>query len=187
MLISQKKLSGLLLFIGSTIGFIGIIIAETQYPNYSTANNFISDLGVGTSARIFNTALIIGGLLGVAGSFFLYRALGKRGLPVLVGLSALGSFIVGVFPESTGIPHLIGALLVFVAGGLSSIMAYRHTISPFRQVSLLLGVFTLGAFGLLFTGNNLGLGGGGMERMVTYPNIMWSFGFSGYLMANQTS
>jgi hypothetical protein len=29
----------------------------------------------------------------------------------------------------------------------------------------------------------LGLGAGGMERMVVYPVLLWSIGFGGYLMA----
>ncbi len=184
MILSSKKIAGLLIFAGSAIGFIGIIIAETRTPNYSTANNYISDLGIGPSAAIFNISLIVGGLLGMFGAFFLNRGMDKRVLPVLVGLASLGSFLVGVFPEDTGVPHIIGAAITFLAGGLASVFAYRFTVTPFRQVSIVLGALTLSAFILLFTGNNLGLGAGGMERMVAYPSILWSFGFSGYLMAD---
>ncbi len=182
MAFNNKKLAGLLLSSGSIIGFLGIIIAETRYPNYSTANNFISDLGIGPPATIFNTALIIGGLLGLAGAYFLGRSMKNR-FSVLVGLSALGSFLVGVFPEDTGAPHSIAALLTFVAGGLAAITAYRHTQTPFRQVSVVLGAIVLVAFALLLVGVHLGLGAGGMERMIAYPNILWSIGYGGYLMA----
>ena len=184
MTINSKKLAGLLLSAGSITGFLGIIIAETGYPNYSTANNFISDLGIGPSAAIFNAALITGGLLGIVGVFFVSRWLKNRFFVGLLGLSALGSFLVGVFPEDTGIPHIIAALLAFIAGGLAALTAYRHTQTPFRQVSVVLGATALLAFTLLLTGVHLGLGAGGMERMVAYPNILWSISFGGYLMAD---
>jgi hypothetical protein len=31
----------------------------------------------------------------------------------------------------------------------------------------------------------LGLGAGGMERMIVYPALMWLAGFGGYLVAQQ--
>jgi hypothetical membrane protein len=166
---SNKNLAGLLLFAGSTIGFLGIIIAETQYPNYSTANNFISDLGIGTT-----------------GAYFLSRSLKNRLFPVLVGLSSLGSVFVGVFPEDTGIPHAIAALLAFIAGGVAAIISYRYLKTPFRYVSVALGALSLLSFILFLTGIHLGLGAGGMERMIAYPNIIWSIGFGGNLMADST-
>lgn len=184
MTINSKKPAGLLLSAGSIIGFLGIIIAETGYPNYSTANNYISDLGIGPSAAIFNAALIMGGLLGLVGVFFLSRWLKNRFFMGLLGLSALGSFLVGVFPEDTGIPHIIAAFMAFIAGGLAASTAYRHTKAPFRQVSVVLGATSLLAFALLLTGVHLGLGAGGMERMIAYPNLLWSIGFGGYLMAD---
>ena len=131
MTINSKKLAGLLLSAGSIIGFLGIIIAETGYPNYSTANNYISDLGIGSSAAIFNAALIIGGLVGMVGVYFLNRSFKNRFFMGLLGLSALGSFLVGVFPEDTGIPHIIAALMTFIAGGLAALTAYRHTQDAF--------------------------------------------------------
>jgi hypothetical membrane protein len=183
MMFNSKKIGGLLLSAGSIIGFLGIIIAETGYPNYSIADNFISDLGIGPSAAVFNAALIIGGLLGLAGVFFLSRVSKSKFFMVLLGLSAFGSFLVGVFPEDTGIPHIIAALMAFIAGGLAAMTVYRYTQTPFRQFSVVLGVTALSALVLLFSGVHLGLGAGGMERMVAYPNILWGISFGGYLMA----
>ena len=183
MTFSNKKLAGLLLFIGTTIGFFGIIIAETRTPNYSTANNYISDLGIGPSATIFNAALIIAGALGAASAYFLHRTFKTKLFPTLVGLSSLGSLGVGLFPENTGIPHVIAALLVFILGGLAAIISYRFTKTPFAQVSVALGAITFLAFILLVTDITLGLGAGGMERMIAYPSMLWSIGFGGYLMA----
>ena len=184
MLFDNKKIAGLLLSAGSIIGFLGIIIAETGYPNYSTANNYISDLGIGPSAAVFNGALIIGGLLVLFAVFFLSRVFKNRFFLALLGLSALGSFFVGIFPKDTGMPHVIAALFAFVAGGLAAITAYRHTQTPFRQFSVVLGITSLLAFIFLVTNVNLGIGAGGMERMIAYPNMFWVVSFGGYVMAD---
>ncbi len=66
MKISDKtaiKISGLVLFAGAAQFFLLVLIAEALYPQYSVANNYISDLGVGSTAYIFNTSIV---LLGIA-------------------------------------------------------------------------------------------------------------------------
>jgi hypothetical membrane protein len=67
----NKKIAGLLLFIGGIQCVLGIIIAETLYPDYSTSENWISDLGVGPSALIFNSSIFLLGVLGVAATYFI--------------------------------------------------------------------------------------------------------------------
>jgi hypothetical protein len=42
---------------------------------------------------------------------------------------------------------------------------------------------TLATLGLFESGQYLGLGAGGMERMIAYPALMWGAGFGGYLIA----
>jgi len=54
---------------------------------------------------------------------------------------------------------------------------------PFSSISVILGLMTLGALSLFLGGIYLGLGRGGMERMIAYPVLMWGAGFGGYLMA----
>jgi hypothetical membrane protein len=187
MTFNNGKLAGLLLSLGSTVGFLGIIIAETLYPRYSTANNYISDLGIGPSAAVFNVALTLGGLLGLAGVYLLSQGVKSRLFIAFIGLSSLGSFLVGVFPEDMGLPHVFAALLAFLFGSASAILAYRFTNSPFRYLSAALGATSLGAFLLFGAGAYLGLGVGGMERMIAYPNLLWSIGFGAYLMAESNS
>ena len=54
---------------------------------------------------------------------------------------------------------------------------------PFSAISVILGLITLGAL-VLFVGKvYLGLGVGGMERMIVYPILVWGAGFGGYLIA----
>jgi len=56
---------------------------------------------------------------------------------------------------------------------------------PFSAISVILGLMTLGALGLFVGKIYLGLGVGGMERIVVYPILMWGAGFGGYLIAYQ--
>jgi hypothetical membrane protein len=55
---------------------------------------------------------------------------------------------------------------------------------PFSLISIFLGVMSLFALVLFAAQQYLGLGVGGMERMIVYPLLMWIIGFSGYLFAS---
>jgi hypothetical membrane protein len=89
---------------------------------------------------------------------------------------------VGLFPETTGIAHTISALTAFGFGGLSAIMSYKLQKPPLSYFSVLLGALSLVALALSGSGTYLGLGKGGMERMIVYPILLWVVGFSGHLI-----
>jgi hypothetical protein len=67
---------------------------------------------------------------------------------------------------------------------LSSIASYRLVKRPLSVIAVILGLMALGALGLYGAQIYLGLGAGGMERMIVYPILMWGAGFGGYLLAN---
>ena len=54
-------------------------------------------------------------------------------------------------------------------------------------LSIILGLATLAALFLFVGGINLGLGVGGMERMIVYPALLWAVGFGGHMMATEDS
>jgi hypothetical membrane protein len=141
---------------------------------------------------IFNSSVFLLGLLLVIGAYFLQRAFDFRMLTVLLVLTAIGAMGVGIFTEDFGIIHSVVSLIVFLFGGLSAIFSvvcsYVHRFSLlkmlFSVISVILGLMTLGAL-VLFVGKiYLGLGAGGMERMIAYPILMWGAGFGGYLIAH---
>ena len=160
------------------------------------ANNYISDLGVWskTSAIVFNASIILLGSTILIAAVYIKRHynLGKIVyLYVLIGAGLLG---VGVFPEDTflvnGIPilHTVAALSAFITGGIAAITTYKLTKSPFCYLSVIFGGAALAACVLFFTTSNtgaLGLGVGGMERMMAYPTLLWFVSFGGYLIGNQ--
>ena len=192
----NKKNAGTRFFIGSAQFFILLIIAEAVYPNYSVSANYISDLGVWgkTSAIIFNPSIIFMSLLNLTGTYYVQKEFKTCTFSSFLALTGLGSLLVGFFPEDTilvnGVPlvHSIGALMAFIFGGIAAITAYRITKSPFRHFSVVLGAASLLALMLFFTtasAGYLGLGVGGMERMITYPAQIWTLSFGAYLMAPQ--
>jgi hypothetical protein len=55
---------------------------------------------------------------------------------------------------------------------------------PFSTLSIILGSMTLAALALFGSGAYLGLGAGGIERMIAYPALMWEAGFGDYHIAH---
>ncbi len=188
----SRKVAGALVFIGGTQFALGMLVAEVLYPGYSISQNYISDLGAGPSASIFNSSVFLLGLMVVAGAYFVQRAFGNRlvtGLLVLAGVGAMG---VGVFPENYPAMHEVVSDIAFIFGGLAPIAAYRLLRKPFNYFSVVLGLVSLCAMVLLSAEYTfgvgeqyfLGLGPGGMERMIVYPILLWEMGLGGYLLAS---
>jgi len=188
---SGGKVAGALFFVAVTQFVLGLIVSEALYSGYSISDNYISDLGVGPSSMIFNSSVFLMGLLLIIGTYFLQRAFHFELLTVMLVLTAIGAMGVGVFTEDFGTIHAVVSLITFLFSGLSAIFSvicsYVHKFSlvkmPFSAISVILGLITLGALGLFVGKIYLGLGVGGMERMIVYPVLMWIAGFGGYLIA----
>lgn len=185
--------AGLLFFLAGSIILMGIITGEAFYPEeytYTTADSMISDLGATEppnsiitqpSATIFNFSMIVVGILILLGAYFLFRTFNDRIAAILIGLLGLGALGVGIFPGNINPQHPLFALTTFISGGLSAIYSYRLINSPLKYLSLLFGI--IGLF-FLFTASIFMpiMGGGGVERWVAYPIVIWLIGFGGYLM-----
>jgi len=188
---SNGKVAGALIFIAVTQFVLGVIVSEALYPGYSVSDNYISDLGIGPSSVIFNSSVFLMGLLLLIGAYFLQRAFHFELLTVMLVLTAVGAMGVGIFTEDFYTIHSIAALITLVFSGLAAIFSvlcsYVHKFPlvkmPFSAISVILGLMTLGALGLFVGKIYLGLGAGGMERMIVYPVLMWEAGFGGYLIA----
>ncbi|MDL5502216.1 MAG: DUF998 domain-containing protein, partial [Candidatus Methanoperedens sp.] len=61
-------------------------------------------------------------------------------ISILIGLSGLGAFGVGLFPETTGTLHLIVSLIAFLFAVLSAIAARNFIKPPFNFFSVFLGI-----------------------------------------------
>jgi len=189
---SYGKVAGALFFVAATQFILILIVSEALYPSYSISDNYISDLGVGPSSMIFNSSVFLLGLLLIIATYFLQRAIREfKVLTMFLVLTAIGAIGVGIFTEDYGLIHPIVSLIAFLFGGLSAIFSvicsYVHKLRllemPFSVIAVILGLMSLGALVLLAVGMDLGLGVGGMERMIVYPILMWGAGFGGCLIA----
>lgn len=191
------RIAGTLLFMAGFGIFMGIITAEALYPGeYTTGASMISDLG-GTeppdsivlqpSAAIFDTTMIVIGVLVLAAAACLYAARRRPSLTIPMALLGIGAVGVGIFPGDTGAVHQIFAQLTFISGGVAAILTYRSVRGPFLYVTVALGAITLvNLIAYIVLGDGwfvAGLGLGGLERWIAYPIVFWLIGVGGYLMA----
>jgi hypothetical membrane protein len=182
---AKQELAGILVFIGTGEFLTAMMIGASLRPSYSIATNTISDLGVGSTALLFNSSIIILGILVIAAAYLLKGALNSALLSILLVLTGIGAAGVGLFPETTGAAHSVFALIAFVFEGLAAIYSSRFTTRAFGIISVILGVITLAALVLFSTGNYFSLHEGGMERMIVYPSILWALAFSGFLQSGK--
>jgi hypothetical membrane protein len=194
----QLRTAGLLLSLSGIGILMGSITAESLYPAvFTTHTNTLSHLGASEppnsivlqpSAAIFDFTMVMTGVMILAATWFLHRALGRPGITVPLALLGTGVLGVGVFPLDHLAPHTIFALLAFVAGGIGVVLASRITEAPFRGLWMVLGVVSLVAIalGLFFLewGPVGQLGEGGIERWNAYPVVLWLVAFGSYLIAS---
>jgi hypothetical membrane protein len=197
---AKPALAGVLFFIAATQFMLGLMIAEATYPGYSLSGNYISDLGVGPSSAIFNTSALLFGLLSLVGTYLLASAIDYRILMILLGLMSVGAIGVGLVTSEFTTVHGAVSLTAFWFGGLSAVFSSRVSRMPLSAIGVALGLMTLAALALfaagLVTTNSLtsdappptsplflGIGPGGMERMIVYPALLWLILFSGSLMS----
>jgi hypothetical membrane protein len=166
----MTKIAGYLILLGVSQFLLLMIISESLYPSYSVHSNYISDLGVGKTAILFNTSIILMGLLIMVAS----SSLDIRTLSILLFVIGLSSALVGIFPENTGFPHLISALFAFFSGGIAAVVSSIY----FRfYLWTILGFISLIALFLFITHIYGYLGVGGMEQMIVYPQLIWGISF----------
>lgn len=190
--LSDRTIAGMSFFAAILVLVIGINVAQQLYPGYSVSSNYISDLGatcrdtgcqiIQPSAFIFNSSVFLTGILVCMAAYFIYREFQTSLLSISLAFSGIGAIGVGIFPEYAGLPHYIAAFITFVFGGITLIASYTIVASPLRYFSILLGIATLAALALFISGQYLGLGPGGIERMIVYPFVLGGMTFSGYLM-----
>ncbi len=184
---SRGLLAGLLIISGVTQFTILMIVSEALYPNYSVAYNYISDLGVGLTAPIFNSSIILLGILVIISSWLLYKIFKSKVLSTVLFLTGFGATGVGIFPEGSPLHlHTIMSAVTFIFAGLTAITAYKFTPKPISWISVILGILSLTALGLFASGNYLGIGHGGMERMIVYPVLLWALVFGGHIITRET-
>ncbi|MFD2092416.1 DUF998 domain-containing protein [Blastococcus deserti] len=159
--------------------FVVETIAELRFEApYSRAGDVISALGASESParQLMNASFVVQAALILGGALLLRPAL-LRGAaqvaPVLLGASALGVLLVGVFPtDGNASVHALGAVLYLVGGGLG-LIALAYAVRPRSEAVgttlALLGLVGTAATVFFLTGVTAYLGEGGTERVAAYP------------------
>jgi hypothetical membrane protein len=185
--------AGIILIVAVIQFFIAINLAEMKYPNYSASINMLSDLGgslppVEPSATIFNFSIIILGILLLAAVYLVLKSGGCRLFSSSLILAAIGAVGVGLFPSYTGAIHNYFAVIIFIFGSLAAIFSYRLGLNiPMVLVSMILGFLslftTLSLVIWSFSSNPMinYWGGGGTERIIIYPVLLYLIALGGYL------
>jgi len=194
----NKKTAGLLIFVAAAAIILAAIVSEAIYSGYSVGQQNMSDLGdwslAGNAAAIFDVAAILAGMLVVVSAYFIQRTYKNRlfsSLIVTIGVCFIG---VGIVAENVFLPlHAVLAVITFVGLAAAAFMSYKFEKPPLSYISVILGVVILLAFILWFlglgAGNSgfyLGLGVGGMERLIIYPALLWMFGFGAHLIGDSS-
>jgi hypothetical membrane protein len=189
-LVHRSVRSGaVLLILGSVQFILAMIVVQSKYPGYSLSQNYISDLGGANSpwALVFDASVIVLGICAIFGALLIWAAFPERpsrgiglGFLLIAGIGAIG---VGVFPETTpvlhGEMHSIVSAVAFIGSGIGlTVLSSAMTPGPHwrysRPFTLLMGLVTLVATALFLPGVYLGLGPGGMERLIVAPILLWA-------------
>ncbi len=140
-MLDKEKILGVCGILMPIIAYSFIFLAILIAPWFSWTDNALSDLGVHQNSDIiFNSGLMISGLLLMIFSFGLYSIFEDRyskiGAIILI-FTALALFNIGVFPETTGKIHTYISVLFFILFpigyfmlGLSSFKKRRNTRVP---------------------------------------------------------
>ena len=185
----NNKTSALILFIGVSQFYIFLNIAAFLVPGYNLSNNSISHLGIVSTGYIFNASIIILGITEILSGIGFQKY--SRTLSIFLIIAGIGSAGVGVFNEHFGYIHLVFALLAFLFGSISSYSVFAKRRDVMSGIWAFLGslsIFSLVLFILTIMVSNsfdLGLGEGGIERMILIPNIVWALAFSGSMFYSE--
>jgi len=181
----KLRTAGLLLFVGGVQNFLAIVVAEAFYPSYSTAQNFVSDLGVGPSALIFRSATFLFGILGLVSIYLMHQEFKSWAFSLSLALTSIGMIGTIIFTEDFPLIHSVLSLIFILFAGVSAIVSYKFEKAPLNYVSIVLGSVTILTLVLLVSGNYVGLGVGGMEHISLYAALMWLIGFGAHLTGQE--
>ncbi len=188
--INNRDIIGLLLLIGPIQFILSVLIAEGIAINYNSAKYYVSSLGVGVTAPIFNLSVMILGLCMIACAYFFQKEYNKMIPSILLLITGMCAFGVGLFPENIPPYHGIFTGFVFLFAAIFLISSIKIEKSPFIVILTLLGVLVLISSFILFPYLGLeieselrflGFMKGTLERFIIYLTLTAFLGLGGYL------
>jgi hypothetical membrane protein len=187
----HPRLGPVLYIAGIQYFVVQFIVALQWVPSYSLSGDTISDLG-NTACGTWNGRYVCSPLHGLMNWSFVglgitmtlgsvlisrYSATGwaLKAAFAMMAISGVGVMVVGFYPENTvSALHGLGAAIPFVLGNASLIILALSFRMPalLRSYTFLSGVIALLGLVVYASGHYLGLGEGGIERVVAYPQTV---------------
>jgi hypothetical membrane protein len=185
----EAALGGALLVLGSFQFIVSMIVVQLEYPGYSLAANYISDLGnpqLSPWALLYNISVRVLGVMGFLG-FLLVRSAFQPGAGRAAGLSVLllatvSAFLVGTFPENSpqlnGHIHGIVSALAFISSGAGLLILGRAILGDVRWdfyalFTVVAGLVTFVALAIFELDTNASTVGV-WERLIVAPILLWA-------------
>ncbi|HEX8035222.1 MAG TPA: DUF998 domain-containing protein [Ktedonobacterales bacterium] len=193
---------GAIVLCATSVFFVAQIIAQLAWPGYSVSQYDVSALGVTQCGQytngsgglsfyacsplhmVMNAGFILVGAFTSAGiiltrSIWPRRRLTRVGV-AFVAVSGLGGILAGLFPANLNFGlHVLGALMNFLFAGSGILLlgaGVRKRNGGLAAWSLMLGGIAI--MGLILYNSQifLGLGPGGMERVLGFSPVVWAIG-----------
>ena len=177
----REKASILLLF-GIIQWILVIIISEGLQPDYISSIHYVSTLGTGYTATIYNISTITLGTCITLSTIYLRKISPSRTFVILLLIAGLATIGVGVFPEDSRPMHGYVTPIALIFGALAAMTTRKILNKPVFIFVFLLGAISL-ITGLAFipylglpvesSATYLGFYKGTLERIVIYTNLLW--------------
>lgn len=206
----RTRLGALLLAVGSVQFFVAMAVEQALRPGYVDVgpdSNTISDLGVNINGWsydwIFNSSIILLGVVSFLGILALYPVFPRRRLAYvaegLLVLGIVGAVGVGLFPETStalgGHAHDFWSVWTFLFANTGLLvmglaMFGHEKWGRHAWLTTLLGLLATVSLGFyvenwLVKGAYLGLGEGGLERIVAFPVLLWAIYISAVILTHR--
>jgi hypothetical membrane protein len=159
-----------------------VILAEGLQPDYISSIHYVSTLGTGNTALLYNVSTIILGVCVLVSAILIHQFKPTRVFFILFLITGLATIGVGFFPEDSRPMHGIVTPIALISGALTAMVSRRQMNFPASVFVFVLGAVSL-VSGLIFLpylgldvdsrAMYLGLYKGTLERIVIYTNLLW--------------
>jgi hypothetical membrane protein len=133
------RLAGLFGILAPTITLTLIFVSIALSPWFSWHDNALSDMGVGQTALLFNSALLFGGLMYLVFITGFLRWIGLKSALARIGAGfmlagGIGLGLVGIFTEAAGRLHYAVAATYFLATPLAYVLLGSEWLRRSKRV-----------------------------------------------------
>ena len=190
----DRETASTLLLFGIIQWILVVIISEGLQPDYISSIHYVSTLGTGSTATIYNVSTITLGTCITLSTIYLNKISPSRVFVILLLIAGLATIGVGVFPEDSRPMHGYVTPIALIFGALAAMTTRKLLNKPVYYFVFILGAISL-ITGLAFIpylglsvesrATYLGFYKGTLERIVIYTNLLWILLLGSQISTNQ--